>query len=82
MLSTQKNKGKRMKEEKGKIVDTYGRVNLVGRLAGIQKVKVPNIFLKFLVIGKSKCKHLKCDYFILTTVYHNLCSLNEFQCEI
>lgn len=35
MLSTQKNKGKRMKKEKGKIVDIYGRVNLVGDLAVI-----------------------------------------------
>lgn len=63
MLNTQKNKGKRMKREKGKIVDIFGRVNLVGDLAVIQEVKVPNIFLKFLFTGKSKCKHLKCDYF-------------------
>lgn len=70
-----------MKKEKGKIVDIYGRVNLVGDLAVIQG-EVPNIFLKFLVTGKSKCRHLKCDYFILTTFYHNPCGLNEFQCEI
>lgn len=82
MLSTQKNKGKRMKKEKGKIVDIYGRVNLVGDLAVIQEGEVPNIFLKFLVTGKSKYRHLKCDYFIPTTFYHNPCGLNEFQCEI
>lgn len=38
MLSTQKNKGKRMKKEIGKIVDTYVRDNLVGDLAIIQEV--------------------------------------------